>query len=180
KKHSELGFNTLRVQDDIPLLSAHVALQHHERWNGTGYPKGLTSTDIHHYARIVAVADVFDALATDKPYRRGYTIEEALEYCKTMAGFYFDPDTTDAMIANIARYPIGSLVRLNSGEIGQVIDIDQELPNRPTLMMIFDGSGRVLARRTEVDLRQKPEANITHLMRDEQTAALVAKIKASR
>ncbi|MCK9907459.1 HD domain-containing protein, partial [Frankia sp. Cpl3] len=62
KKHTEYGFEILRRQDDIPLLAAHCAFQHHERSDGSGYPRNLKGEEIHPYARIMAVCDVFDAL----------------------------------------------------------------------------------------------------------------------
>ncbi|KAF6509626.1 hypothetical protein GS8_3157 [Geobacillus stearothermophilus] len=80
RRHTYLGFELLRRQRNISLFSAHCALQHHERCDGNGYPLALSGDDIHEYARIVAIADVFDALTSARYHRRQYSPHEAAEY----------------------------------------------------------------------------------------------------
>ncbi|MED3723030.1 HD domain-containing phosphohydrolase [Geobacillus stearothermophilus] len=80
RRHTYLGFELLRRQRNISLFSAHCALQHHERCDGNGYPRALSGDDIHEYARIVAIADVFDALTSARYHRRQYSPHEAAEY----------------------------------------------------------------------------------------------------
>lgn len=80
RRHTYLGFELLRRQRNISLFSAHCALQHHERCDGNGYPRPLSGDDIHEYARIVAIADVFDALTSARYHRRQYSPHEAAEY----------------------------------------------------------------------------------------------------
>ena len=77
KTHSEAGFDVLRRNPGVPLLSAHIAYQHHERFDGTGYPRGLKGYEIHEYSRIATIADVYDALTSDRPYRQGIAPHEA-------------------------------------------------------------------------------------------------------
>lgn len=152
KKHTEYGFNILRQYDEISLLSAHIAYQHHERWDGNGYPRNLAGEDIHEYARIVAVADVYDALLADRPYRPSYTINQAITILNRMSGIYLDPRCVTALIANIAVYPIGSIVELNTGDIGIVVDVNKEMPTRPILKIVYDRSTQKVCRPHEIDL----------------------------
>ena len=76
-----------------------MAVQHHERIDGTGYPNGLGIDKIHEYSRIVAIADVFDAYTSDRPYRRLHTIKETLEHIRAESGKKFDPDIAEHFLA---------------------------------------------------------------------------------
>jgi HD-GYP domain-containing protein (c-di-GMP phosphodiesterase class II) len=157
------------------LFSAHIALQHHERWDGKGYPRGLTGEDIHEYARIVAVADVYDALLADRPYRSGYTVNQALTIMKRMAGIHLDPKCLMALIANIAIYPIGSLVELNNGSIGIVVDVNKEIPTRPVVKILYDPCNRRLHHGHEVDLSKLSTILIIRSLSEADFAELLAR-----
>jgi len=92
KRHTVYGFEILRHYPDVSLISAHIAFQHHERWDGNGYPRGLAREDILEYARIVSVCDVYDALLADRPYRASYTVTQALTILKRMGGIFWIND----------------------------------------------------------------------------------------
>lgn len=81
-----------------------IAVQHHEKWNGTGYPEGLKGEDIHIYGRIVALADVFDALTHKRKYKEAWTIEDALAYIKEGKGIHFDPALVDILFDNLNEF----------------------------------------------------------------------------
>ena len=92
RKHPEIGADILGDSDNRLLEAARqVALTHHEKWDGTGYPNHLAGEDIPLFGRIVAIADVFDALTSKRPYKNGWATEEAIEEIKTKAGTQFDP-----------------------------------------------------------------------------------------
>jgi putative two-component system response regulator len=99
KKHTEIGAKMLSGSD-IPLLqmAERIALAHHERWDGTGYPGGLARTDIPLPARLVAIADVFDSLTCVRSYRPAYSEEDALEMLNASRGSHFDPEVFDAFL----------------------------------------------------------------------------------
>ncbi|MCK9906375.1 HD domain-containing protein, partial [Frankia sp. Cpl3] len=113
KQHTTNGFNILRKQHDLSLLSAHIALQHHERLDGSGYPQGLKGKQIHEYAQIVAICDVYDSLTTARPWRRRYMPQDALEYLMGSGGHLFEHHLIEAFRNHIAVFPIGSGVVLN-------------------------------------------------------------------
>lgn len=93
KTHSEIGAELLDGDDsDLLQMARIIALTHHEKWDGTGYPKGLVGEAIPQVGRIVAVADVFDALTSTRPYKKAWPIEEATNYIKDNAGLHFDPN----------------------------------------------------------------------------------------
>jgi putative two-component system response regulator len=92
KTHTTIGHMILSKSDSLLFqFSAEVALRHHEKWDGTGYPDGLAGEDIPESARIVAIADVFDALTMTRPYKRPWSIDEAFEHIQKNAGSHFDP-----------------------------------------------------------------------------------------
>ncbi|MDX2505876.1 MAG: two-component system response regulator [Gammaproteobacteria bacterium] len=92
QQHPQMGADIIRL-DDSELLSAAktIALSHHEKWNGCGYPAGLKGEQIHLYARIVAVADVFDALTSERPYKKAWAVEETLNLLQSESGKHFEP-----------------------------------------------------------------------------------------
>ncbi|MDD3024208.1 MAG: HD-GYP domain-containing protein [Syntrophomonadaceae bacterium] len=151
-KHSEFGYTIIRDYGDLSLLSAHVALQHHERWDGKGYPRQLAGSSIHEYARIVAAANTYDELMTDRPNRPAYQVNQAINLIKRMSGIYFDPAVVNAMISNIASYPLGCFIKLNTGEIGIVSHINAQTPQRPIIRIIIDNSLRRIPHPHEIDL----------------------------
>lgn len=174
KNHTNYGFEILRQHPDVSLLSAHVAFQHHERWDGNGYPRGLVREDILDYARIVAVCDVYDALLADRPYRASYTVNQALTILKRMGGIYLDPHCVDALISNIAVYPIGSVVELSTGELGVVVDINKEAPTRPVVRLVFDRYGARMQRPHEVDLSKYSTVIVSKSLSEEAIQKLLS------
>lgn len=102
KRHTEMGASMLSGSSN-PLLqmAEEIARSHHERWDGGGYPDGLSGEEIPESARIVAVIDVFDALTSDRPYRPAFELEEALEIMKEERGSQFDPRVFDAFLAEL-------------------------------------------------------------------------------
>ncbi|NLU50765.1 MAG: HD-GYP domain-containing protein [Syntrophomonadaceae bacterium] len=168
KQHTIQGYKILRTYDDIPLLSAHIALQHHERWDGNGYPRALRKEEIHEYARIVAVADVYDALLADRPYRSGYSVNQAVAILTRMSNMYFEPRSLAALVGNIAIYPIGSVVTLNTGEIGMVIDVNRNAPTRPVVRVVFDRNRKRLTPPREIDLTRFTTVYIARVLNEQE------------
>lgn len=151
KRHSEFGFEILRAQD-VGALAAHVAYQHHERYNGEGYPRGLTGGEIHEFGVICGVCDVYDALVADRVYREAYLPHEAVELLSGSGDHWFDFRVVKSFLDNIAPYPVGSTVLLSNREVGMVVRVKRGLAHRPVVRIISDAGGRSLSAPRELDL----------------------------
>lgn len=84
--------------------AAIIAYQHHEKWDGSGYPRGLKGSDIHIYGRIIALADVFDALTHQRCYKTAWTVDDAVAFIQEQRGFHFDPELVDLMISHLDQF----------------------------------------------------------------------------
>jgi len=164
QKHTEEGYHILRREYDISLLSAHCALQHHERFNGTGYPRGLKGKDIHEFAQIVAIADVYDALTSARPYRKRYSPSEAIEFLYANGNEWFDLELIKLFCKYIAIYPVATTVRLNTGQIGVVSHIDPKITHRPVVRVIQEADGSDVLPPYEIDLRKQMNITIVHTL----------------
>lgn len=101
RNHSSIGYEILKDSESVYLQSgAIIALTHHEKFDGSGYPKGLKGKDIHIYGRIVAIADVFDALSSNRPYKDAWDFEKCIQFLKEEKGCHFDPELVDLFIQN--------------------------------------------------------------------------------
>lgn len=163
KKHSILGYELLKEQPEIPVTAALVALQHHERYNGEGYPYGIKNDNIHEHARIVAIADVYDALTADRVYKNAVLPYECVEIIIASSGYQFDPKFIRTFVENVAIYPIGTIVQLNTGETAAVIDSNRILPTRPTVLIIADENNNEVQDGAEVDLMNNPTVFISKI-----------------
>ena len=136
KQHTLLGFDAVRKIYGIPAASAGVAYQHHERFDGSGYPKGLKAGRIHILGRIAAVADVYDAMMSERPYRKAYPSDEAWNYIASNRGIIFDPDVVDSFKKVTAKYLPGDEIELNGSLTALVIRNNSGDMERPVIKII--------------------------------------------
>lgn len=102
KTHAQIGYDMLKVSKGRVLKAAAViALQHHEKFDGSGYPQGLSGKDIHIFGRITGIADVFDALGVERVYKKAWELDRILDYFKEQRGKHFDPELLDVFFANL-------------------------------------------------------------------------------
>ncbi len=105
KTHTEIGYNILKESKrELLQTAAIVAYEHHEKWDGSGYPRGLSGDDIHIYGRITAIADVFDALGHDRVYKKAWELDRILELFKAERGKHFDPVLVDLFFENLEEF----------------------------------------------------------------------------
>lgn len=142
--HTVNGYEILRRNQSIPRSSAQIAFQHHENYDGSGYPSGLAGDSIAQYAKIVSIVDAYDAIISDRPYRPALLPHEAYEVMLSSIGNKFDPYLAGAFLENIAIYPVGTTVRLDSGEIGVVLKAYPKMQARPVIKVIADELGHLL------------------------------------
>lgn len=150
KGHPVLGEEILKFYN-VPDEVLSIVRHHHERWNGEGYPDGLRQREIALNAQIVAVADVFDALVADRPYRKGLPPYHALEII-IGSGNDFNPDIVKSFNQCLTLYPQDSIVTLNTGEIGSVVGIHQNHPSRPLIRILYDKFGNYIPNEQICDL----------------------------
>jgi len=172
KEHTSLGFEVLRKQTGISLIAAHVAYQHHEDYDGSGYHRGVSGEEIHRCARIVAVADIYDALTSERAYRQAMLPHEAYEVILGSRGRKLDPQIVDVFLENVALFPIGTMVLLDTNEIGVVTEIRPKLQARPTLKIIRNAKGQRLSEGRSVDLTQELTRFIVKVYKPEEIATI--------
>jgi HD-GYP domain-containing protein (c-di-GMP phosphodiesterase class II) len=163
KKHTVYGYEMLKNSKDVSSTAQIIALSHHERKDGSGYPYNLKNNDIPVPARIVAIADVYDALTTNRIYRKKMLPHEVVDYMCSLSNKHFDKIALDAFISHIANYPVGTAVVLNSGEKGLVAKYNKNFPNRPVIRVVIDENGKMLVKPKEIDLFRRPEYRIVDI-----------------
>ncbi|MFA7405369.1 MAG: HD domain-containing phosphohydrolase [Pelobacteraceae bacterium] len=106
KMHTTIGGKILSDAERYPVIDAGkvIALQHHEKWDGSGYPAGLKGEEIHAFARIVSIVDVFDALSSERPYKKAFTLDKAISIMEEGRGVFFDPDLLDLFMSNAESF----------------------------------------------------------------------------
>ena len=170
--HPEEGFNILRTVQEIPITAAHIAFQHHERVDGKGYPRSLTSDKILEFAKVATVADMFDALVSDRPYRKGMIPHEAYEVMMMLAGTYLDRDILHLFLTHVAIYPVGSVVQLDNGQYGVVTKVLPKLQARPCIRLLTDRAGELLRVEEEIDLTEHLTLMITRVLKEKEVFEL--------
>lgn len=175
KKHSEYGYSILNNNSYIKKLSALIALQHHERYNGEGYPKGLQGANIHEFSQIVGIADMFDAMTADRVYRKAHPPNEAFEMLAGSGDFYFDYKLVMAFLSNIAAYPSGTIVCLNTKEIAIVVETPKGLPLCPRVKVIYDAAGNKVPEPVDIDLSKQNEITVLKVIEYEKLEEIKVK-----
>ena len=176
KKHPELGFDALRKKiRGLPAPAMHVAYQHHENFDGSGYPRGIADGDIHEYARIAAVADMFDALLSDRPFRHYYLPNEAASILQLFAGKILDPEMVSHLLSQVALYPKGSLVQVDSGELAEVDSMESANPSRPRLRLLTDAWGNRSKEPEILDLVKQRSRRIVKVFKDQEIMEWITK-----
>jgi len=162
QRHPRYGFEIVQNAGSFSAEIYSIILEHHERYDGTGYPNGLVNDKIHTMAKIIAVCDVYDALTNDRPYRAKHTRSESVEYLLGSGNFYFNHEIVKALINTIIIYRYGQWVELSTKEIGVVVDDEVEgFKPKPKVMVYFNEEGRQLSEPKLVDLSLRESINIS-------------------
>lgn len=159
KCHTQYGYDFLRKQGNIPLVIAHCAFQHHERLDGSGYPRGIEGNKIHPYAKIIGVADVFDAVTSNRSYRDAMLPHEGLEILYGEAVDKFDISIVEAFKGSVAVYPNGISIELSDNRVGVVARQHKHLCDRPVVRIIKDENQQDVSP-YEVDLSKSLSSTI--------------------
>lgn len=122
KEHPAAGYQILKDAEGLCAVALDVCLHHHEKMDGTGYPGRLKGDEISLYARMGAVCDVYDAITSNRPYKQGWCPAESLRKMAEWSNGHFDEKVFQAFVKSIGIYPVGTLVRLESGRLGVVVE----------------------------------------------------------
>ncbi len=136
KAHTTLGYDFLRNNLDFSITEIIPALEHHERINGSGYPRGITGDKMHEFSKIIAIADVYDELTSSRIGKPAFPQNEAIEFLMGSAGSLYDFEFVNIFVKNIVPYPRGSKIMLSNGDIGFVINQNKDLPLRPKVIVV--------------------------------------------
>lgn len=138
KSHPVIGYHTLQEHSSVSSEVALGVLQHHEKKNGTGYPLNLLGSQINRFARILSVADIYDALVTERPYKSAYSKRDAVEMILSMTG-ELDMDAMHAFLHTMILYPVDSIVQLSNGENARVLSNNPNYLLRPNVVGLTSG-----------------------------------------
>lgn len=142
KQHPLTGYNMVKDKPDLTPATKLGVLQHHEKITGNGYPLKLTSDKIHLFAKILTVADIYDALVTERPYKAAFTPRDAVEMIMAMTGD-LDISMIQSFLNSVILYPVGSIVKLSTGEFAKIVENIPGYPTRPTVITL--NLGRIYA-----------------------------------
>ncbi|MDL2218708.1 HD-GYP domain-containing protein, partial [Christensenellaceae bacterium OttesenSCG-928-M15] len=140
-----LGYDYIKkwFSDSISPLTSIGVLDHHERLDGSGYPNGKRGDKISEFGKLIAVADVYDALISDRPYRKGVFPVEAMEYVQGGCGAQFEFAIVEAFSRKIALFPVGTCVLLSDGSTALVMENFEGLTQRPNVKVFMMGEYEV-------------------------------------
>lgn len=158
KTHTTRGYDVLRKIPHLSERTRRIALNHHERLDGSGYPNGLRGKEIPEFSRIAAIVDVYDALTSDRCYRKAVSPFYALQILMRDSAYKLDLNLTSKFIQNVAAYPNGTGVFLSDGSYGIVKKQNRSMPLRPVVRIIEDENGKAV---TPYDLDLMEALNFT-------------------
>ncbi|MBI5375472.1 MAG: HD-GYP domain-containing protein [Candidatus Schekmanbacteria bacterium] len=155
KKHPDFGADFLESTGLFDRRSVLVALQHHEKYSGGGYPTGNSGDRISIFGMMVAIADVYDALTSDKPYKKSILPFEALKKLYEWKDDHFNPSLVEHFIKALGIYPIGSLVKLNNRYMGIVISNKKTPLLQPEILLVSDNNNRFLSNKKIINREEQ-------------------------
>jgi len=157
KMHVEFSVQVLRATPGIDPKLLELVLLHHERQDGSGYPKGLKGDEIGLYGSMAAIADTFDALTAVRPYAEPLSPSSALSYLYKERGTGFHAELVEQFIQCVGAFPVGSAVELNSGEVGIVLTQNLVRRLKPRVMIVLDPKGNAVRPHRILDLDRDPK-----------------------
>lgn len=155
QEHPRQGYLMLLASGNVEPEVLDACLHHHEKMDGTGYPDKLKGDEISLMARMAAICDVYDAITSDRPYKRGWDPSESVRRMAEWTKGHFDPRIFHAFVKSIGIYPVGSLVRMASGKIGVVVEPGQQSLTAPKVKVFFSTKSGMRIPPTVIDLSER-------------------------
>lgn len=168
KKHPQFGYEiVLNSLGEKYKWLAEVVSQEQEREGGQGYPRGLQGNEIHEYAKVIGIVDVYEALSHPRPQRKRFLPYESTKVIVNSSKNMFPQKLIRALLTKLSCFPISSYVVLNSKAIGRVVETNEASPLRPVIEMLYDSMGKKLTEKKIVKLQDTPLLYITDSMFEE-------------
>ena len=161
KTHVEEGRKILDKIENIPEIAKHIAYEHHERYDGSGYPAGLKGDKISKIGRMVAICDVYDALSSVRVYHNALIPHEALRKIFEWSDFQFDKVLVEKFVHMMGIYPVGTLVMLESGFVSVVLQQNGDSLLKPVIRTFYDAFAKRFVKPVELDLSKNMSEKIT-------------------
>lgn len=136
--HVQLGVDALKYTPGIPKLALEVVIQHHERLDGRGYPKQLDANNISQYGRMIAIVDSYDAMTAERVYKAGMHPIKAFKILTNDAPHAYDKELVEEFIQCLGVYPVGTLVKLTSGKLGLISQLNSGKPLQPFVRVFYN------------------------------------------
>ena len=166
RQHTTNGYTLLSQSESLPALPIDVALNHHEKPDGTGYPRGLVEGEVSEYARIIAVVDAYDAMTSDRCYSRGISPVDAQKQIYKFRGTQFDEKYALAFIQAIGPYPPGTIVELHNGMVGIALTGKRKFRHLPTVILLRDNEKNVIDEKiVDLSLTDSEQLDRSYLVR---------------
>lgn len=171
RRHPVDGFEIVSAAGGVPRQALEIIRHHHERLDGRGYPDGLRGEEIGRHVLITAIADIYDAVTSDRAYHRAISPHDGLKVLYRMADGGLGKELVEEFIRCIGIYPVGSVVRLGSGVLAQVVSSRAEERLRPVVSLLRDAGGEPILPRRVVDLAAQPDSEMWRVAEVVDTAA---------
>lgn len=155
-QHVDFSLDMVQSSPGISRDILDMIASHHERHDGSGYPQGLAGADIPVYGRIAGIVDCYDAMVSTRPYAAARSGYDAIRELNKLAGSHFQRELVEQFVQALGMFPTGSLVELNTGEVGIVIEQNRVRRLRPKVMLLLDDAKQAITRNVTLDLRKVP------------------------
>ena len=157
RRHVEYSEEILSQLKDISPITVHVAIEHHERWDGSGYSKGKKGNEISLSGQMASIVDVYDAISVDRVYHKGMEPNDALKKLMQWSGHHFEPTLAQHFVQCVGIYPVGTMVELSNGQLAIVVASSSEGLLHPLVRIVYDRPKRRFITPRLIDLSDQPE-----------------------
>ncbi len=171
--HAKIGYNLIKKSETLSDFVKKIVLLHHEKHDGSGYPLKLEGDQIEDHVTIIALADYYDALTTERSYKKAFTTSETYNLIKKKSDVYFKSKIVRLFLSKMSVFykeknycPVDSFVLLNTDEVARVVYKDNEMTSRPGIEIVKNDQGKILSKPVSVDLHLDGTRSIIHIIHD--------------
>ncbi|WP_111978930.1 HD-GYP domain-containing protein [Algibacillus agarilyticus] len=157
KKHAQFSLDILHETEGLSDISKQVAAEHHEKLDGSGYPNNLKGDEISQWGRMITIVDIYDAMTAERVYKKGMTSTNAFKVMKSMTPHQLDEELLNSFIQCIGVYPVGTLVKLESGKLAIVTKSNKIAPLKPRIKVFYHTTHKHFTDMKEIDLARAGE-----------------------